>query len=291
MQQLTTLLQEQRRNPRRFWQSLRSSHSELPCALQNVQSWDTYLRDVTDVGHIEGCHLPPDAYPLQFAVDAPSLNVPISLQEVQAGLQCLHNGRASGKTGIPAELFRYAQHPRQPGGLPEVHLLAPSLTKVLDSMFQNGIVPEFINVGLVTPVFKRGDPFQAVNYRPITVTEPLLRLYAIVLNKRLQDYTENNGLRAETQTGFRPGFSTTHQLFALQAFVDGSQARSVPLYTCFLDLTGAYDRVQRQLLWQILENLGIHGPMLIALQSLYCTSALRMRVQGRAGPLCYHRLD
>jgi hypothetical protein len=74
-----------------------------------------------------------------------------------------------------------------------------------------------------------------------------------------------------------------HQLFALQYFVDEADADKKPLYCCFLDLKGAYDRVQRSLLWQVLERLGVHGPMLQAVKSLYDNSQLCVKVQGRSG--------
>jgi hypothetical protein len=109
-------------------------------------------------------------------LNADGLNAPISLQEVLHGLKHLHNGRATGKTGIPSEFIRYAEPERRPGQPPSAHLLAAPLTKVLNSLFRTGTVPDFVNGGLVTPVFKKGDPFDTSNYRPITVTEPLMRL-------------------------------------------------------------------------------------------------------------------
>ncbi len=42
-------------------------------------------------------------------------------------------------------------------------------------------------------------------------------------------------------------------------------------------------RVQRPLLWQALQRLGVHGSMLRALQSLYENSHLCVKVQGRTG--------
>ena len=50
-----------------------------------------------------------------------------------------------------------------------------------------------------------------------------------------------------------------------------------------LDLKSAYDKVQRQLLWSLLQRLGVHGHMLGAVQSLYHGSLLSMRVNGQCG--------
>ena len=48
-------------------------------------------------------------------------------------------------------------------------------------------------------------------------------------------------------------------------------------------LKSAYDRVQWQLLWTLLQRLGVQGTMLGAIQSLYDGCLLSMRVNGRAG--------
>ena len=110
-----------------------------------------------------------------------------------------------------------------------------------------------------------------------------MRLYASILNARLVKFTEDNDLRSHTQSGFRPELSTLHSVFALQHFVDMAEADGQQLYTCFLDLKGAYDRVQRPLLWQVLQRLGLHGPMLAAVQSLYKDSGLTININGRSG--------
>ena len=98
-------------------------------------------------------------------------------------------------------------------------------------------------------------------------------------------YTEEAGLRSPTQAGFRPGLSTLHPAFVLQHFVDKHIKRRQPLFACFIDLKGAYDRVQRPLLWATLQNLGLGSRMQQAVRSLYADPQLSMNVAGRHGPL------
>jgi len=201
---------------------------------------------------------------------------------VLEGLLKLHKDRATGAQGYPAELLKAAQPVALPGEIREPHVLAPLLTRVFNAAFEAGHLPSHINRSLVKPVFKRGDPGDPANYRPIAVTEPLSRLYAAVLHARLVSFTEECHLRDPTQVGFRPGKSTIHQVFALQHFVDTATPKK-PLFCCFLDLKSAYDRVPRQALWQALCRLGIGGKMLGALQSLYKDSTISIKVEGRTG--------
>ena len=50
-----------------------------------------------------------------------------------------------------------------------------------------------------------------------------------------------------------------------------------------MDLKSPYDKVQWQLLWSLLQRLGVHGHMLGAIQSLYDGSLLSMRINGQCG--------
>ena len=109
-------------------------------------------------------------------------------------------------------------------------MLLPAVTATLQAAFRAGQVPKEYNGGLITPVFKKGASLDTSNYRPIAVTQPLMRLYAGILNARLLAYTEAQGLRAETQTGSRPGYSTVHQLFALQHCIDKTKRAKQPLF-------------------------------------------------------------
>jgi hypothetical protein len=59
-----------------------------------------------------------------------------------------------------------------------VNVLSPVLAVVLNAAFQVGHIPSEVNGGLVTPVFKKGDPLCTDIYRPIAVTEPIMRFYA-----------------------------------------------------------------------------------------------------------------
>jgi len=49
------------------------------------------------------------------------------------------------------------------------------------------------------------------------------------------------------------------------------------LYCCFVDFKKAFDTVPRGLLWQVLERVGIRGPILDCIKSLYAHDSAAVR--------------
>ena len=184
---------------------------------------------------------------------------------------------------VPKALPRYAQPERKKGEPQPQHALLPAITAVLNAAFSSGFVPPEYNGGLISPIFKKSDSLDPGKYRLIAVTEAILGLFAENLNARILRSTEDAELRAGTQAGFRPSLPTLHRILGLQHFVDAAKSSAQPLFACLLDLKGAYVRVQRPFLWQVLQRLGIHDYMLAAIQSLYIDSQVSININVKIG--------
>ena len=277
------LFQELKHNPRSLYRRARPMHLRLPVILQDPAQWSTFVahlahgpaqRTPSLLRHLPGQpHGRPDE----------ELGRPFSAEEILNALKRLRNGRSVGASGLPAELLRYALGARRNPDEAPPHLLLPALTAMLNCWLRTGALPAAVNCSLVVPIHKRGDAAQTSNYRPIAVGEPVLRLYATLINIRLVQHTETAGLRAPSQAGFRPRMSTLHPVFTLQHLIDRAAHLKHPLFCCFLDLKGAYDRVPRDLLWQALQRLGVPNTLLGAIQSLYNTAEYAISVGGRRG--------
>ena len=67
-----------------------------------------------------------------------------------------------------------------------------------------GILPQSWLNGIIKPIYKnKGDVKDPKNYRPITIVSCLGKLFTVILNARLNDYTEEFMILKETQSGFR----------------------------------------------------------------------------------------
>ncbi len=79
---------------------------------------------------------------------------------------------------------------------------------------------EALSIGVVHAFFKGGNASEFDNYRGITVGPILAKLFAMILDKRLNEWVEQHGLRAKGQARFRKDFRTTDQLFILRILIE-----------------------------------------------------------------------
>ncbi|KAK3517140.1 hypothetical protein QTP86_003932 [Hemibagrus guttatus] len=82
----------------------------------------------------------------------------------------------------------------------------------------------------------------------------------------------------EEQCGFRPSRGTLDQLYTLHRVLESSWEFAQPVHMCFVDLEKAFDRVPRGILWEVLWEYGVRGPLLRAVRSLYNRSRSLVRI-------------
>ena len=75
--------------------------------------------------------------------------------------------------------------------------------------------------------------------------------------RRLSEYCERIRILPEEQSGFRPNRSTTDMMFVIRRLQELAWKKRIPLYVCFVDLTKAYDSIDRTLLWTVIARFGV----------------------------------
>jgi hypothetical protein len=100
------------------------------------------------------------------------------------------------------------------------------------------------------------------NYRTITIGPALGKLYTVVVERRLTPWAEEQGLQARAQAGFRHDHPVADHLVTLRALVDRAHAGK-HAFAAFVDFSKAFDTIPRDLLWRRIQEIGLHGEMLI----------------------------
>ena len=108
-----------------------------------------------------------------------------------------------------------------------------------------------------------------VNYRPISLTSLLSKVYTGILNERLSHFIDTYDILPEEQAGFRNGFSTVDHIFSLYAMIMKQFHKNRKLYVAFIDYKKCFDSIDRKALFLILERNGIKGNFLQAIKSMY----------------------
>ncbi|TWW57669.1 hypothetical protein D4764_07G0003880 [Takifugu flavidus] len=106
-------------------------------------------------------------------------------------------------------------------------------------------------------------------------------VYSGVLERRVRRIVEPR--IQEEQCGFRPGCGTEDQLYTLSGVFQGAWEFAQPVHMCFVDLEKAFDRVPRGVLWGVLREYGVSGPLIRAVRSLYDRCQSLVRIAGTAG--------
>ena len=88
----------------------------------------------------------------------------------------------------------------------------------------------------------------------------------------------SEGQIGEEQSGFRRGRSCADQIFVLRQLCEKMKEKEKRVWIAFMDLEKAYDRVDRDALWQVLRIYGIGGRVLRGIMSFYVEGKACVRV-------------
>ncbi|BHF67956.1 hypothetical protein SprV_0301098500 [Sparganum proliferum] len=173
------------------------------------------------------------------------LDLPPSLQETIRAVQQLSSGKAPGSDAIPAEVYKH--------GGPQ---LMDHLTAVFQEMWRQGEVPQDFKDATIVHLYKRkGNRQICDNHRGISLLNIAGKIFARILLNRLNNHLEQ-GLLPESQCGFRRHRGTTDMIFAAHQLQEKCQEMRTHLYSTFVDLTKAFDTVNREGLWKIMQKFG-----------------------------------
>ncbi|KAL6486773.1 hypothetical protein MHYP_G00033990 [Metynnis hypsauchen] len=147
--------------------------------------------------------------------------------------------------GIPAEIYKAAGE----GTLKTFH-------SIINCIWENEDVPqEFRDATIVSLYKNKGSKSDCGNYRGISLLSIAGKILArVILNRLILSVSEEN--LPEAQCGFRPGRSTTDMIFAVRQVQEKCKEQNKDLYAVFIDLMKAFDTVNREALWVILQRLG-----------------------------------
>ena len=186
------------------------------------------------------------------------LDCDITVEEVFHVLNLAKNGKSPGIDDLPVELLKNST-------------ALSALVRIFNICFNTGKVPNLWSKGVITPIPKSStsDPTDPLSYRGITLAPSTYKLYCGILDLRLSTKLDVSDMLHDEQNGFRRERNTVDHLSSITSIIETRKLRKLSTFAAFIDFKKAYDSVNRFLLFQKLERLGISSKMLRALKSLY----------------------
>lgn len=181
---------------------------------------------------------------------------PVNKDEVILAVKQSKKGKSCGYDGIFYEHLIY-------GG----DYVSSLLSDLYTAMLQYSHTPVQMKLGLIITLHKgnrkrKDDPD---NYRAITLSSTLLKLYERILLNRIESMVTVDDL----QGGFQKQRGCLFTSFLLRESVAFAKENNSKLYVCFLDLFKAFDSVWHQGLFYKLYQYGIRGFTYKAIVDLY----------------------
>ena len=126
---------------------------------------------------------------------------------------------------------------------------------------------------------KKGNAKECSNYCTITLISHASKVILKILQARFQQYV--NEELPDIQAGFRKGRGTRDQIANIHWIIERAREFQKNIYFCFTDNTKAFDCVDHNKLWKILQEMGIPYHFTCPLRNLYAGQEATVRIGHR----------
>lgn len=182
------------------------------------------------------------------------------IEELEAAIAASKTNKAPGPDRVQAELLKYLDSANR-----------ISLFKSYNDILMNGKYFDSLNLANIASIFKKGDPSQLDNYRPIALLQTFFKLLAAILKQRL--VAALDPWISKTQYGFRPRKFTPQALFLARRLIDLAERQGTNLTLVLLDWEKAFDQYK---LIQVLKRLGVPQNIVNTIQNIYKEAKFRV---------------
>lgn len=200
--------------------TLRSCHAELYRSevSHNQDACDNFLSKIL--------------LPKLSEEDSLKLDTPITLDELKEAASDMCNGKSPGLDGIPPEFYTAFWDS-----------LGPLLFDMIQAAVERRSFSRDMNIAVISLLLKKDkDPNDCSSYRPLSLLNADLKIYAKLLARRLQPVMTK--LVNCDQTGFIRTRLASDNLRRLLHIIHGTSSLTLPAAVLSLDAMKAFDRLE-----------------------------------------------
>ena len=158
------------------------------------------------------------------------------------------------------------------------YLISPLKVLFNQSLIQSKL-PDLWKIGLIIPIFKKGDIKNIKNYRPITILSCFAKLLDHLIYNRLSSFF-NNKIITE-QHGSINKRSTITNLLTFKEYISQAFNRGNQVHVLYTDVSKAFDSVNHELIIQKLKNYKVNAKIVSWLNSYLCNRKQLVKIDHK----------
>lgn len=198
-------------------------------------------------------------------------NLPFTIDELEGALSKAKLS-APGKDSITNDMLKNLRQ-----------AMKENVLTLFNQLWEKGVYPKFWKEATIIPILKPNkNRLLASNYRPISLTCCLGKLFERMVNHRLQNFLEQNNLLVIYQAGFRKTRSTTDQLVVLENYIQEAYRKREHAIAVFFDIKGAYDMTWKHGILQNLHDYGMRGNLPKFVKSFLSDRVFHVELAGHS---------
>ena len=196
-------------------------------------------------------------------------DIDITFDKVKYELENLDCFKSYGPDGV---------HPKLLKSLADDSSFVNAVVKLFRKCTDSGKLPQVWKSANLTALFKSGSKTDPLNYRPVSLTCILCKIYEKIVRDEILFFVESK--ISPDQHGFVKGKSCLSNLLETMDSVMELIEEGVPVDLLFFDFRKAFDRVPHNRLIFKLQCLGIDGKVLDIIKDFLMGRTFRVSVQG-----------
>ena len=122
---------------------------------------------------------------------------------------------------------------------------------------------------------KKGNAKECSNYPTVALISHASKVMLKILQARLQQYVNHE--LPDVQAGFIKGKGTRNQIANICWIIKKVNEFQKNIYFCFIDYAKGFDSVDHNILWKILQEMGIPDHLTCLLRNLYAGQEATVR--------------
>merc|ERR1712243_65277 len=190
-------------------------------------------------------------------------------KEIEEAIKEIDENSSAGPDGIPALFLKKTKES-----------ISKPLSILLRKSLDEGKIPNIYKLAYITPIHQGGSKQDPAQYRPVSLTSHIMKIFECVLKKHIMNHLVDNNKFNNGQHSFVPGRSTQKQLLShlndiFEAYMEGKRLDSV-----FLDFAKAFDKVDHQILLEKVRKHKISGKIGRWIQEFLKDRKFRVVVNG-----------